>query len=144
MIGWPWLAAWKNVGYGRLKLGVILGMYICIYVKFQRAYICSKLRKYSSIAEEFERIIHVSKGHDTNIQITVPGTSIGLQFLLIIQISSYLLKPEEFLFSTILSVRGSLAGLKSFPESSRIWESVQGTFFLRSICVLLAFSCVQG
>ena len=88
--------------------------------------------------------VYIDMPNSMNGILFIPGTSIGLQFLLIIQKSSYLLKPEEFLFSTILSVRGSLAGLKSFPESYRISESVQGTFFLRSICVLLAFSCIQG
>ena len=58
-----------------------------------------------------------------------------LKILQIIKISSYFLKTEESLFSTILSVRGSLARLKSFPESSRIWGSVRGTFNLRSFCI---------
>ena len=67
----------------------------------------------------------------------VPGPSIRLKFLLMFKISSFFLQTDEFLFSTIVSVRGSLAGLKSFPESSRIWGSVRSTFFLRSFCILL-------
>ena len=74
----------------------------------------------------------------------LPGTAIRLKFQRVSKISSYLAKKHELLFPTILSVRGSMAGLKLFPDTFRIWESVRGTFFLRLICVLFAFSCIQG
>ena len=74
----------------------------------------------------------------------LPGNAIKLKFMGISKKSGYLVNIQEFLVPTSLSVRGSMAGLKSFPETSRIWGSVRGTFFLSSICILFAFSCIQG